>query len=65
PPTPTRGQSPVNFASPTLMMLTEEDGSIKTQADLRKTGSRDRLVGQPSSKFDNANAEERTIPKTV
>ncbi|MCM1002487.1 actin-bundling T4SS effector WalE1 family protein [Wolbachia pipientis] len=44
--------TPIGRQSPAHAMLTEKNGSVKTQADLRKAGSLDKLVGQkPSTKM--------------
>lgn len=40
------------FGLPTQILFTKEDGSMKTQADLKKTGSLEKLIG---SKVDSIN----------
>ncbi|QMV46232.1 hypothetical protein HC358_04170 [Wolbachia pipientis] len=50
-------------SSPVRIMFTNEDGKVKTQADLRKTGSLENLV-KPSSKVDEVKPESTQV-KTV
>ncbi|AZU37680.1 hypothetical protein BBB02_04085 [Wolbachia endosymbiont of Bemisia tabaci] len=50
-------------SSPQHGILTKENGELKTQADLRKTGSLDKLVGPSSAVTVDTNVEQQ-VPKT-
>lgn len=47
-------------SSPQHGMFTEKNGKLKTQADLRKTGSLEKLVGPSSTVTAEAKAEQQT-----
>ncbi|WP_419247448.1 hypothetical protein ACJZL1_02740 [Wolbachia endosymbiont of Rhagoletis indifferens] len=50
--------------SPTHTMFTNEDGKAKTQADLKKTGYLNKLVGQPSTKVGENSVHHPASVKT-
>ncbi|WP_425386521.1 actin-bundling T4SS effector WalE1 family protein [Wolbachia endosymbiont (group A) of Barypeithes pellucidus] len=51
-------------SSPTHTMFTNEDGKAKTQADLKKTGYLNKLVGQPSTKVGENSVHHPASVKT-
>lgn len=51
-------------SSPTHTMFTNEDGKAKTQADLKKTGYLNKLVGQPSTKVGENSVHHPPSVKT-
>ncbi|WP_265035374.1 MULTISPECIES: hypothetical protein [unclassified Wolbachia] len=51
-------------SSPTHTMFTNEDGKAKTQADLKKTGYLNELVGQPSTKVGENSVHHPASVKT-